>query len=185
MAGFYPTVGGVTEKNSRLKQNTAITKMPTSQREWNAFIQELDKWQRDEEGVFVPTFSGFSVDPQNSATGVVDCKYHVSGKTVSLNLDFGIEGTSDQTYFRITNLPDNLKPALAQQGIVGLGIDNGTELTIPILWRVYLKTSGSTTDIDFFPLASAAGGIGNWTASGGKGFSGDVDIMYSLWDATL
>lgn len=185
MAGLYPTVDGVTAKNGRLKHNSAITKMPTTQNEWNDFIRELEKWQRDEEGVFVPTFSGFSVDPQNSGTGVIDCLYHVSGKTVCINLDFGIEGTSDQTYFRITNLPEHLKPKILQQGIVGYGIDNGTEFTTPVAWRVYKKTDASTTDIDFFPLAAAAGGIGNWTNSGGKGFSRDIDIMYSLWDATL
>jgi hypothetical protein len=185
MAALYPTTVGISAKNGRLKQNTAITRMPTTQREWNDFIRELDKWQRDEEGVFVPTFTGFSTDPQTSSTGIIDCLYHVSGKTVSLNLDFGIEGTSDQTYFRITNLPESLKPALLQSGIVGLGIDNGTELTTPILWRVYRKDDPVTTDIDFFPLAASSGGIGNWTASGGKGFSKSIDIMYSLWDATL
>ena len=185
---LYGITDGVTAKNSRLIRNAVLQKYPQNQRQWQSFIVELSKWTRDEEGQFAVTFDGFSTDPTNSLGGELVCTYHVYGKVVFLQFDFaaGQEGTSDQTYFRITNLPDSLKPQILQQGFTHFGHDASTNTVAPIVWRVHPKVGAPTTyDIDFLIHTTASNGLANWTNSGTKGFVNEIQIVYSLWDATL
>lgn len=92
------------ESDSRLLSHTGITRMPSSQREWQNFILELNKWVKSKSGIFVPTFTGFSSDPANPTV-----EWYLFGKYVSLYFNFAT-GTSDATGFTITNLPDEINP---------------------------------------------------------------------------
>ena len=155
-------------KNSFLQNNVNITKMPTTQQEWSTFIQELSKWIKNETGVFLPTFNGFSSDPSTPS-----CVYHRYGQIVQLEFVF-TTGTSNQTFFTITNLPATITPKLnVIQPISGL-VDNNVNLANA---QVEVASDGT---IAFYTDGHETG----WTNPGTKGFSSSVvsekSVIYFL-----
>jgi hypothetical protein len=153
-------------KDSRLLDKRNIQTMPTSQREWNTFILELNKWLKNETGNFDPTFTGFSSDPSSAS-----CWYHRFGQLVHLEFIF-TTGTSDDTGFTITNLPAIITPRDSQiLPMIGLH-DN----TADIADRGSVKI-GSDNVITFYSDNHA----GAWTGSGTKGFgTSGQSVIYSL-----
>lgn len=157
--------------DNRLLNNGAITRMPTNQREWNRFIQELNKWIKNEVGNFDPTFTGFSADPSSAS-----CWWHRYGQIVHLEFVFGT-GTSNSTGFNITNLPSIITPRDDTTYLVGGLEDNGAAVTDG---TVKIK---SDSTIEFY---NNPAGLAAWTASGDKGFdtgAGGAEfnsVIYSL-----
>ena len=96
------------EKFSRISENPQIANMPTNQREWNVFVQELEKMVRNESNAFIPTFSGFSVDPTDPFVW-----YQRYGQVVFMQFHF-TTGTSNGASFAITNLPESITPNTTQ-----------------------------------------------------------------------
>ncbi len=155
-------------KSSFLQNNANIARMPTTQQGWTTFIQELAKWIKNETGVFLPTFNGFSSDPSTPS-----CVYHRYGQVVMLEFVF-TTGTSDQVFFTITNLPDVITPKInVIQPISGL-VDNNVELDNS---QVEISSDGT---IAFY----SDGHEGAWTASSTKGFSSsdtsEKSVIYLL-----
>ena len=160
--------------DQRLTSNSNLTKMPTNQREWNSFIQELNKWIKSETGFFDvggsadAQFTGFSSDP--TSAGVWWMRY---GQFVHMEFNF-TTGTSNTTGFTITGVPENLTPrdnlTVPCEGL----IDNNTLLTAGTgTCRV---NANSTLDFRTTPQG------GTWTALLGKGFdlAGRYGIIYPL-----
>lgn len=154
-------------KSSFLQSNANITRMPTTQREWNTFIQELAKWIKNETGIFAPTFNGFSSDPSTPT-----CAWQRYGQIVQLEFVF-TTGTSNLNAFTITNLPAVITPKInVYQNISGL-VDNGTNLANS---TVEISSQGT---LAFYP----DGHSGTWTTSGDKGFSSataEKSVIYLL-----
>lgn len=146
-------------KNHRLANNSSIARMPQGQREWSAFIHELQKWIKDETGTFdisssdTAKFTGFSTDPTTSSIW-----WHRYGQFVHLEFNIGT-GTSDTTAFTVTNIPAVIRPrddctyplfglydngaAIADRGSVKIGSD-GT-LTFYTDQQDGTWTAGATT----------------------------------------
>ena len=156
-------------KNSFLQSNSNITRIPTTQREWNTFIQELAKWIKNETGIFTPTFNGFSTDPSTPI-----CVYHRYGQIVQLEFVF-TTGTSDATLFTITNLPTVIIPKVnVIQPISGL-VDNNVNL---VNAQVEISSGGV---VAFYTDGHETG----WTAGATvKGFSSsdtsEKSVIYFL-----
>ena len=171
--GFKPGPGPPNEPASfefltdnRLLHNPNITRMPTTQKEWNTFIQELNKWVKNETGTFDPTFGGFSSDPSSAS-----CWWHRFGQMVQMEFVF-TTGTSNATSFTITNLPEIITPRDDTTVSISGMQDNGTLITIP--QAVAFKADGS---IRFDSNAAN----GTWTNTGNKGFSdNDMSVIYIL-----
>ncbi len=155
-------------KNSFLQSNVNITRYPEGQREWNTFIQELAKWIKNETGIFVPTFTGFSSDPSTPT-----CVYQRYGQIVQLEFVF-TTGTSNLNSFIITNLPATITPKVnVIQPISGL-VDSGANL---VNSQVEVSSGGT---VAFYK----DGHEGGWTGSGDKGFSSsdtsEKSVIYLL-----
>jgi len=154
-------------KSSFLQHNSNTARMPTSQREWNSFIQELSKLIKNETGIFAPTFNGFSSDPATPT-----CVWQRYGQVVQLEFVF-TTGTSDLNAFTISNLPTVITPNInVYQTISGL-VDNGTNLANS---EVEISSQGT---VAFY----ADGHEGTWTTSGDKGFSSatnEKSVIYLL-----
>ena len=155
--------------DNRLLQNSNITRMPTTQRECNTFIMELNKWIKNETGNFDPVFTGFSTDPSGAS-----CWWHRYGQLVHMEFDFAT-GTSDTTQFTITNLPSNITPKESQAYPMTNYVDNGSTLTANGSIEI-----GSDSIIAFHAVSSTQGG--SWTGSSTKGFVGSErpSVIYSL-----
>ena len=152
--------------DNRLLHNPNITRMPTTQREWNTFIQELNKWVKNETGSFDPTFTGFSSGPTAASVW-----WHRYGQLVYLQFEF-TTGTSDATGFTITNLPDNITPRDTQRCLIWELVDGSS--TISNVQTVDVKSDGTIAFYSAIPDNA-------WTASGGKGIARKGNsIMYSL-----
>lgn len=152
------------DKYTRLSQNPQLNRMPTNQLEWKHFIQELEKYSRNECNGFVPTFTGFSSDPSNPFIW-----YQRFGQVVQVEFAFGT-GTSNATTFTITNLPEAITPFTDTTVLCRGLVDNGSALTAG---SVEFRANGT---IEFFTLDhynSSLGG-GGWTASAAKGFNTSV-----------
>ena len=155
-------------KNSFLQSNANITRMPTTQGEWNTFIQELAKWIKNETGIFTPTFTGFSSDPSTPI-----CVWQRYGQIVQLEFVF-TTGTSNATSFIITNLPTVITPKVnVIQPISGLH-DNTADIANA---QVEISSGGT---IAFYSDGHETG----WTAAGAKGFSSsdtsEKSVIYLL-----
>ena len=162
------------EYDQRLVTNGNITRMPTSQREWNGFIQELNKWTKNQTDGFTPVFTGFAVDPGVGYGGdgplVLWQRY---GQMVMLEFLF-CTGTSDETYFTITNLPAIITPKRSSMCVLTGMSDNSTSLTDPQAVKV-----GTDGVLAFYATAFE----GQWTNSNGKGWTTGIEpksIIYSL-----
>jgi hypothetical protein len=120
-------------KYERTSQNPQISRMPTTQQEWNRFIYELEKIVRNETNGFTPTFTGFSSDPSTPFVW-----WHRYGQIVFMQFHF-TTGTSNSGTFRIDNLPEEITPSTTQfiTPFYGL-INNGAEV-------VGLQDSGFVT----------------------------------------
>lgn len=161
-------------KNRRLTNTPITSKMPTSQKEWNGFIQELQKWLKNETGTFDISstddakFTGFSADPATSSIW-----YHRFGQMVHLEFNIGV-GTSNATGFSITGIPESIRPRDdCVYPIYGL-YDNGA--VIADRGSVKVGADGTLT---FYTDHSD----GAWTNSGNKGFEtgkGVKGLIYSL-----
>jgi len=159
----------------RLHRSPQITRMPQDQREWDKFIQELNKLIRNEVSGFEPVLTGFSADPTSPY-----CWYHRYGQFVYMEFAF-TTGTSNSANFIITNLPTSITPNVQQRCLVnGIMEDNnsggGGDLSLGSSALV-----GSDGTIKFYPAANADG---SWTASNAKGFSMPsgqyASILYTL-----
>lgn len=151
-------------KYERATQNPQMGRMPTNEFEWIHFIQELEKYTRNECDGFVPTFTGFSSDPSTPFIW-----WQRFGQIVQVEFVFGT-GTSDATTFTITNLPTEITPFTDTTVLCRGLVDNGSALTAG---SVEFKADGT---VEFFTLDhynSSLGG-GGWTASGNKGFNTSV-----------
>jgi len=140
-----------------LSHNPSIQRYPQSQKEWNGYLKEFEKYLAGEVGAFVPTFgAGFSSDPSN-----VEVYWKKIGSLVMMSFFSSGVGTSDANTFSIT-LPDNLKiQATAVQfqcPITGL-VDNGAES-----WGTAL-ISGSVLQFGYESASTTS-----WTTSGNKGW---------------
>ena len=160
--------------DERLSNNSNLIRMPTDQRGWNSFIQELSKWIKDETGSFDPVFTGFSSAPGATTGGEgPTIWWHRYGQMVHMQFVFGL-GTSDQTFFTITNLPEVITPRDdARYSIWGLQ-DNSSTLTDEQMIKV-----GSNNVLTFYSSVNA----GAWTNSMSKGFGTRTppdSIIYSL-----
>ena len=159
--------------DNRLVHNSAITRMPTTQREWDSFIIELNKWIKNETGSFDVSssdsakFTGFSSDPSSA-----NIWWHKYGQLVHLQFEFSF-GTSDATDFTITGIPENLRPR-DDMDVLCPGLRDGSASISP----VGACTVTSVGAINFWTTPHH----GVWTGSGTKGFStsGRFSIIYSL-----
>ncbi len=162
--------------DNRLLHNPNITRMPTTQREWNSFIQELNKWIKNETGNFdvggsaTAQFTGFSSDPSSASIW-----WHRFGQMVHMEFHFG-NGTSDATSFTITGIPEAIRPRDDQTRLIGSMRDNGSDLTTISLIRV-----GANGTLSFFKDATESSS--SWTGASTKGFGAPdtkPSIIYSL-----
>ena len=157
-------------KDERLLTNGNITRMPTTQREWNTFIQELDKWLKNKTDGFgiggsnTAQWTGFSSDPSDS-TGW----YQRFGQVVHLEFDGVDTGTSNATSFTITGIPAEIRPRDDITVYMAGLIDAGADITTGSLAKV-----GSDGVVTFYSNTSGGG----WTGSGAKGF--DTLVNYSI-----
>ena len=105
----------------------------------------------------------------------------IDGSIVHIRLGLSVQGTSDDTVFEITNLPDNLQPDTAQIGWFFGGHDNGSNSSEPISFLV-----GNTSTLKFGLGYDHPTG-GGWTGSStAKGFSNaNLMISYSLWSVGM
>jgi hypothetical protein len=152
--------------DERLPTNPAITRMPTNQREWDAFVRELDKRIKNISDGFVPTFTGFSSDPSNPFVW-----YHRYGQLVMLEWHF-TTGTSNSTSWTITNLPEIITPKYNVDAIVSGMIDNGSNVTHP-----GAMTVGANGVITFWSTEHH----NLFTASGNKGFANADRYTTTYW----
>ena len=158
----------VTEKT--LLQHSGTQRQPTTQREWNAFLQSLDIYLLGETDAFTPTFTGFSSDP---VAAVVYWKK--VGSLVHLGFTNASRGTSDTNVFAITNLPERIQPTSlgvdVTVPIIGI-VDNGVES-----WGTANVTSNGIINFGFETTSATS-----WLGSGSKGFntrgSSDPYIIY-------
>ena len=161
-------------KDDRMTRIGAIGRMPTTQREWTNFIQELDKVIKTQTGTFdvgvsaTAQFTGFSADPASSSIW-----WHRYGQLVHLEFNIGT-GTSDATDFTITGIPEVIRPrddcVYPFFGLTDSVIDTATSSSIKI---------GSDGTLTFYTDHED----GAWTASGTKGFTASIGvkgIIYSL-----
>ena len=160
--------------DNRLLHNAGITKLPTTQQDWNTFIQELNKWIKNETGSFDPTFTGFSENPAAGFDGEgPSIWWHRYGQLVHMEFIFGL-GTSNSTSFTITGIPEIIRPRDDATYILTGMSDNSASLTNPQTVQV-----GADGTLTFYSSAFT----GEWTASGNKGFgtgNPSKNIIYSL-----
>lgn len=160
-------------KDDRITRIGSISRYPQDQRQWNAFIHELDKIIKNETGTFdiggsaTAQFTGFSADPSSSSIW-----WHRYGQIV--HLEFNIStGTSDATDFTVTGIPSVITPRdSCTYPLFGL-YDNGAALTSG---SVKVGSDGVLT----FYTDHADGA---WTASSTKGFTpsiGPKGLIYDL-----
>lgn len=121
-------------------------------------------------GSFTPTFSGFSADPSTPTL-----YWSIQGNIVTITCDW-ITGTSDQVWYRITDIPAALRPAIGNsQSVVLAGIiDNG----VTSWGNVIIAANNPQWDFGFeAPNA-------NFTASGTKGMTAasgaQITFQYTL-----
>ncbi len=156
-------------KNSRLLDNPNIQKLPSTEQEWNTFLFELQRWIKNETGIFAPTFTGFSADP---GTPVVE--WARFGQIVVLEFNF-TTGTSNATGFTITNLPSAITPKYECYTLVGDMQDNGVALTEPSIVKV-----GTDSVLTFYAGVTVGD---TWTGASTKGFNtAGNSIIYHLRD---
>ena len=160
--------------DGRLTNNPNITRMPTTQREWGTFIRELNKWVKNETGIWSPIFTGFSADPTDLTYAVAaTCWWHRYGQMVHLQFNFDW-GTSDDNDFSITNLPDIITPRDDQQYHIRGLMDNNAVIDTG---SIEIKSTGV---INFYTTEQT----GTWTALSNKGFVTQnvtkASLIYSL-----
>ena len=157
--------------DNRLLHNPSIARMPTTQREWNGFIQELNKWIKNETGNFNPTFTGFAIDPTQHTSEGPSCWWHRYGQLVHMDFVFST-GTSNATGFTITNLPEVITPRDSQVYPIIAMLDDGANVEL------------ATVEIGSDGVITFYAGTRNdaWTATGTKGFNSltQKSVIYSL-----
>ena len=153
--------------DNRLSNNGNLTRFPQTQRQWNTFIVELQKWVKNRTDGFEPTFSGFSADPTTPFVW-----YQRYGQIVFMEFHF-TTGTSDATDFSITNLPAEITPKENVTVMYHNAVDSSSSENGP---HLLLVNSDSTLDF----TRTLAGNA--WTASGTKGLqlAGEASIIYML-----
>ncbi len=108
------------------------------------------------EGVWVPTFGGFSADP----AGVI-ARYVLRGTRCRVDVMMPNDGTSNANFLNVSApFPAAVVAGMSWGAVWWTGVDNGAVLTAP--GRVYIN-SGQT----LFNLNKDIG-VGTWTTSGGK-----------------
>lgn len=162
-------------KGDRMTRIGSIKRMPETQRQWSAFVRDLNKLFKNETGTFdisstdTAKFTGFSSDPATSSIW-----WHREGQTVHLEFNIGT-GTSDATDFTVTGLPTVIRPRDdSTYPLFGL-YDNDAALTTGSI------KVGSDGTLTFYTDQED----GAWTGSGTKGFTaglGAKGFMYSLRD---
>lgn len=160
----------------RLTSDPDIARMPTTQREWSTFIQQLNKAFANESDGWTPTFQGFSVDPSTPF-----CWYQRYGQVVMIEFHFGT-GTSNDTTFQITNVPEAIRPYTSQTVLCRGLVDDGSQITVG---SAEVTPAGL---IRFFTKDHAVSDVdGLWTDLTAKGFDTNLineplSIMYMLRD---
>jgi len=149
-----------------LQSNGNVQKMPKNERAWNAFIQELSRWIKNENGFWTPSFSGFSADPSSPI-----CIWHRWGQAVDLKFVF-TTGTSDATGFSITNIPEVIRPSSTIYIPMSGLHDNGSALTGA--GSVQIDSAGACS---FYSDCN----FGTWTAGAtAKGFTDGANNPSSI-----
>ena len=152
-----------------LRDNPATQRMPTTQREWSDFIQELDHViNYGKSGSFTPTFSGFSVDPTDPIV-----YWNKVGPIVTMSFTNTLPGTSNSVVFTITNLPEQLRPSSWQHCIMAGLVDNGTES-----WGVADVLDSATITFNYEETSAS------WTNSGSKGFASGGTLPTIMYNTT-
>lgn len=117
---------------------------------------------------FTPTWSGFSVNPNNSVT------YRKTGNMVALSL-LG-NGTSNATSVQLSGLPSVIRSSILQQLVPCLGmVDGGAVVTTTGVAQI-----SAAGVINFFKDPTLTN---NWNNAGTKGFRGDgntITLVYTL-----
>lgn len=129
----------------------------------NLEVQESpnEKWTD-----WTPTLSGWSVNPTNTVY-----RYRLSGKTCTLVIRQGADGTSDSPTTTLS-LPFTAATITNMAWVgTGTGRDNGNYTTSPVVGIIL----SAGTVITFYPGAS----LGIWTATGGKRI-GAMTIVYEI-----
>jgi len=155
-------------RNQRNLDNPRIQRMPTNQRDWTHYQNEI---HRILAGSFTPTFVGFSSDPSSPTVF-----WSIDGSIITLRLAF-TTGTSDTTTFQITNLPNFLSVPQAQIVLIGGFTDNSINTAEFGSAIIGTTDSGQLT----FGLGGDNINGGGFTASGTKGFQSatGTHIIYS------
>ena len=153
-----------------LRDNPATQRMPTTQREWSDFIQELDhNINYGKSGSFTPTFgSGFSSDPIDAVV-----YWNKVGPIVTMSFINSVTGTSNGVTFTITNLPEQLRPSSWQHCIMTGLVDNGVES-----WGCADVLDSPTITFNYEETGA------NWTGSGGKGFATGGPLPTIMYNTT-
>ena len=163
----------ITSTSRFLQNHSGIMRFPTSQREWNSFIQELSKWFLEYEGTYDAAAQGFSTVV--TFTGITYYRY---GKLVMIRFPVQEEssGGGSATTFVLAAMPERIWPAKNQIVPITNLVDNGAPITGA--GQAKIAVNGTIT----FGIDGADGGF---TGSGNKGF-GDVAapvVIYTLFDA--
>ena len=146
-------------KNTKLSDNPNFTRMPKDDRGWSTFVRELEKVNKDESGIFVPTFiSSFSVDPTTPTI-----EWYRSGNLIAVWFNF-TTGTSNSAEFSISNWPDEIR---CRRDVIvrvpGL-VDNGALVDAGVM-----EFDGDTSAVQFWPSDDVI--TGGWNATAvDKGF---------------
>lgn len=161
-------------RNDAIRQHPSIRTRPENQRAWEDFLSALDA-----QDVFVnartwwPTaaWEGFSTAPVDTG----NLFYSQLGSWVMVFTDANVQGTSNDTIFRLNGLPENIAPSsgsvcpnviLRDNNSAVLG--SATVNTNQIVFQIY-DGSGA------FPF-SASG----FTASNNKGMDSGMVLIYPL-----
>jgi len=160
-------------RDNRLLHNPNITSYPKDQREWNTFIQELNKWIKNETGSFdiggsaTAQFGGFSSDP--ASANIWWARY---GQMVHMEFYF-TTGTLNATSWDISPIPDNLVPRDDVTVSCAGMVQNGTPVD-----EGMCTINNSAKRLSFRLTAQ----FGVWTSGATAGFntSGRHSIIYML-----
>ena len=153
------------DKFIRASENPQMSNMPTNQREWGIFIQELEKMVRNESSGFIPTFTGFSSDPTTPFVW-----YQRFGQVVFMQFHF-TTGTSDAVGFTISNLPESITPASTQLITPMYGVINNAA---EVIGSVRVKTDGTIS------FSSDSLQESNFVTSGAKGLQATPNLDDNL-----
>lgn len=166
-------------KNDVLVKHPYLRRMPTNEQEWTRFIQTLNAQQvrnlGDTVQTFTPTWTGFSAAPSG------DLSYMDLGELVILWTEADLQGTSNQDFMTITNLPSAIRPASTR--LIHCGALRDEAATTNTLSGHVSVLSTGNMHFALDDTSTVAGLVianpNSWTASGTKGLKSGWLVMYA------